>query len=150
LLDLDKIDAGKFEMRFKALSVEKIIDQAISNVSLAAEDKGVTIHGADSSAQIFADPDRIVRAVANVLSTAIRLSPPGHFVETSVAESNGKVEIKVTSAGENISQEVLTLLFDRYQQSGADLRLDLPISQEIVKLHGGEIGAAPNNGKGIS
>ena len=150
LLDLDKIDAGKFEMRFKAVSVEKIIDQAINNVSPAAEEKGVTIHGADSSAQILADPDRIVRAVANVLSTAIRLSPPGNFIETGVAESNGKVEVKVTSAGGSISQEALTSLFDRYQQSGADLRLDLPISQEIVKLHGGEIGAAPNDGKGIS
>ncbi len=150
LLDLDKIEAGKFELRPKALSVEQIIEQAITAVMPSATEKGVTIHGADSTAEIYADPDRIVRAVANVLSTAVRLSPSGLYVETTVGQHDGETEIRVISSGASISEEQLGSLFDRYQQSEADLRLELPLSKEIVRLHGGSIGAISEQQQGLT
>ena len=141
LLDLDKMDAGKFEIRPKALSVEMVIEQAIDAVAESAEAKGVTINGIDSSAEIYADPDRIVRAVANVLSTAVRLSSAGASVRTSVHQHEGQLEISIITRCASMSEQQLNSLFDRFQQKEAELALKLPVSKEIIKLHGGSIGA---------
>ena len=56
LLDLDRMDAGRLEIRPEALSVEIVIERAINAVAHSAEVKGITINGVDSSARIYADP----------------------------------------------------------------------------------------------
>ena len=150
LLDLDKIEAGRFELRPKTLLVDDVIAKAITAVTPFAEQNGVTIQRAESKAEIHADPDRIVQALANVLSTAIRLSPSGSRVETSVSQNNGQAAISVSSAGASISGDRLNLLFDRYQQGEARLHLELPISKEIIRLHGGTIGVTVQQPSGVT
>lgn len=141
LLDLDKIEAGKLELRPRALTVNQVMEQAISSVTPLAQESGIAIEGAESSVGVYADPDRITQAVANVLSTAVRLSAPGSRVRASVGQHDGQAEIRVTTAGVCMSQERLESLFDRYRLSESALRLELPISKEIIRLHGGTIGA---------
>ncbi len=150
LLDLDKIEAGKFELQPKTLAADQVIDQVISKMLMVADDKGVNIKPAQGSGQIHGDPDRIVQALANVFSTTIRLAPTGSSVETAVVQHDGEAEISVTCPGASISEDQLAALFDRYQQSESGLRLELPISREIIKLHGGTIAATALSPTGIT
>ena len=77
LLDLDKIEAGRFELRRKALLVEDAITQAITAVRPIAEERRVTVEGCDSSAEVYVDSDRIVQALTNVLSLVVGVSSAG-------------------------------------------------------------------------
>src|SRR4029453_3077963 len=129
--------------RPKVLPVEKVMERAISQVTPFAEESAVTIKGTETSANIYADPDRIVQALANLLSSAVKLSPGGSCVDASAVQRNGNVEIRVTSSSANTSSDLLTTQFDRYQKREHGLKLELPVSKEIVKLHGGTIGVTP-------
>ncbi len=150
LLDLDKIEAGKFELRLKALPADGVIERAIATVLPFAEENGVTIQGLESSMEIYADPDRIVQALANVLLTAVRLSSRGARVETCIGHNDSEADISITSASACISEDRLNAMFDRYQQSESGLRLELPISREIIRLHGGTIGASSQHPQGVA
>jgi signal transduction histidine kinase len=149
LLDLDKIEAGKLELRPRMLAVNQVLEQAISSVTPLAQESGIAIEGAESSVGVYADPDRIAQALANVLSTAVRLSAPGSCVSTSVGTHDGEAEITVRTTGARLPQGELDWLFDRYRPSESGLRLELPISKEIVRLHGGEIGACADLPDGL-
>jgi len=144
LLDLDKIESGELSLLPKRLSVKKVIESAISIVMVLADEREVTVQGEESSAEIYADPDRIVQAVANLLSSAVTLSPAGSSVNASALEHNGAVEIRVTSTGTSTTSDLLNAQFDRYQRREHGLRLELPISKELIKLHGGTVGAISN------
>ena len=146
LLDLDKIESGKLSLRPKTLSVKKVIERAISTVIALADERGVTVQGEAVNGEIYADPDRIVQAVANLLSSAVTLSPEGSSVDASAIEHNGAVEIRVTSTGASTASDLLNAQFDRYQRREHGLRLELPISKELIKLHGGTVGAISEKG----
>jgi len=150
LLDLDKIEAGKFELRPKSLSADQVLDKAINKVFRFADERDVNINPPMGMAQIHADPERLLQALSNVLSTAVRLSPVGSSIETGVGQNNGESEIRITAASAEITEDQLDLLFDRYQQSGCGLQLDLPISREILRLHGGSIVATAQKPQGLT
>jgi two-component system sensor histidine kinase BaeS len=92
----------------------------------------------------------MLQALANVLSTAIRLSPAGSSIETGVVEVDGQAEIRITATGAQVTQDELNTLFDRYQQSGTGMHLELPISKEIVRLHGGTMEATRLEPQGLT
>ncbi|HEY9868130.1 MAG TPA: HAMP domain-containing sensor histidine kinase [Candidatus Obscuribacterales bacterium] len=150
LLDLEKIEAGKLTLRPKMMPVKQVIDRAISATILVADENEVIVRGTPTSAEIYGDPDRIVQALANLVSTAVRFSPAGSYVDVSAAQEDDAVEIRVTSVNAAVPQARLDALFDRYQQKEESLRLELPISKEIVKLHNGTIGALSQNGHGCT
>lgn len=150
LLDLDKIEAGRFELRPQALLVEDAIKQAITAVSPIAEERRVTVEGCESSAEVYADPDRIVQALTNVLSLMVGVSSAGSRVETRTGQVNGEAEIRMTSASASIPEDRLNSLFDRYRQSEGGLRLELPISKAIIQLHGGTIGTRVDQPEGLT
>src|SRR5262249_56143452 len=104
------------------------------------------VQGEARRAEIYADPDRIVEGVGNLLSSAVTLSPQGSSVDASAIEHNGTVEIRVTSTGASTAIDLLNAQFDRYQRRELGLRLELPISKELIKLHGGAVGAISEKG----
>src|SRR5262249_6706880 len=82
LLDLDKIEAGKFELRPKSFSADQVHEKEINKVFRFADKRDVNINPPMGMAEIHADPERLLQALSNVLSTAVRLSPVGSSIET--------------------------------------------------------------------
>lgn len=140
LLDLDKIEAGMLALQPKMLGVDEVMEKAISQVTPFAAESAVTISGGETTAKIYADPDRIVQALVNLLSSAVKLSQGGSRIDASAVQRNGSVEIRVTSSNAKTCSDSLSTQFDRYQKRELGLRLELPLSKEIVRLHGGTIG----------
>jgi signal transduction histidine kinase len=121
-----------------------------------ARDKGVALE-VDGGAQIGAvsvDPERLAIALANLVSNAIRHTPPGGRVTLRAAREGDALRIAVGDTGEGISPESLPRIFDRsFTTSSADggprrHGLGLTIAREIVLQHGGELLAASEPGKG--
>ncbi|HST25400.1 MAG TPA: HAMP domain-containing sensor histidine kinase, partial [Gaiellaceae bacterium] len=94
-------------------------------------------------------PDRIFRAVANVIDNAAKFSPPGGTVEVKVADG----EVAVEDHGPGIAAEDLPHVFDRFYRSPSargtpGSGLGLAIVRQVVESHGGTVSAGPANGGG--
>jgi len=150
LLDLDKIEAEKLTIRLRTLPAVEIVDRAIDAVESFADWHEVSIRGADTNAEACADPDRIVQALANLLLSAITLTPGGSLVELTVAQQEDGLEMRVRSPEASVSSDVLNKQFERYQPREAGLGLELPVSKAIVHLHHGKIGATSEQPQGCT
>ena len=153
MLDLDKIEAGKFDLRPAALMPSDLVRVAVDGISGMAEQYGVRIaEHIDAHRSFAGDHDRVVQVLTNLLSNAIKFSPGGSTVDVAVLEPTGGAEpmvrFEVTNEGAGITAADRGRLFQKFEQLDAsDTRrhggtgLGLAISKAIVDQHGGRIGA---------
>ena len=105
----------------------------------------------DLNGQGSVQADRLLvqRALANMMSNAVRNSPPGALIRIEIAATDpGKVSVVIVNPGHGIAAEELPRIFDRfYRTSGArDKKLEgtglgLAIVRTIARLHGGDVAA---------
>ncbi|CAN5739356.1 hypothetical protein BH10CYA1_BH10CYA1_34650 [soil metagenome] len=157
LLDLEKMDAGKFIMDKAEFQIVDLFEPAKEAVESLAESKNIQVvtESIDDSLTIFADRNRMRQAVINLLANAIRLSPQNETVRLSVSKSNGKIEFRIVDHGAKISDELQKKIFDRFIQiDSADKGqfrtsgLSLAITKAIVEQHGGNVGVISETGTG--
>jgi PAS domain S-box-containing protein len=153
MLDLEKIEAGKFDLRRASLMPSDLVRVAIDGIMGMAGQYGIRVaEHIDAHRSFAGDHDRVVQVLTNLLSNAIKFSPPGSTVEVSVAESgvgmDAMVRFEVSNEGPGIGAADRVRLFQKFEQLDAsDTRrrggtgLGLAISKAIVDQHGGRIGA---------
>ena len=108
------------------------------------------------SAVAFIDRHRLIQAVSNLLSNAVRFTSTGGKISLEIFKTETALRVVVTDTGCGIENDQLGRIFERLYQVGnkgdellgCGLGLGLSIAQEIVALHGGEINAASEPGKG--
>ncbi len=110
-----------------------------------AEERGVSLMQS-GSATVSGDRLMLRRALSNLLSNAIRHTPPGNTVTVALSMHRDKVTLAVANPGTDIPAEHLPHLFDRFyradparQRSGDGAGLGLAIVKSIVDAHGGSI-----------
>jgi two-component system sensor histidine kinase BaeS len=89
--------------------------------------------------------------IANLLTNALRHSPPGAQIEVSIALDGSEAACRVADRGPGVSPDDRERIFERFVQSGARrgrLGLGLYICKKIVALHGGRIWVEANPGGG--
>lgn len=150
-LDINRIDSDKFEVRLHEIPLDTILTTAISNITPKAIEKNITLSvlSLPTSISVLADQRRIEQALSNILSNAIKFTPPHGSVSLGVQCNDQGIELIITDTGEGIPSTMLTTIFDRYvqveppkkshHQSG--LGLGLTIAKHIIELHGGTIEA---------
>lgn len=157
ILDLDKIDAGKFDLRVGPVRTEDLKSVVLEQMRPLASEAGVDISGAVRGLQeIIADEDRILQVLVNLLSNAIKFSPPDSRVKLEISTlPSGNVRFAVIDQGPGISDIDKSRLFNRFQQldsgdrrSKSGTGLGLAISKAIVEQHGGSIGVTSEPGQG--
>lgn len=157
ILDIEKLDSGKMELRRVVISVEKILQTTLDGLHHYARERGVEIESeVQGSLMIFADRDRIDQVLTNLISNALKFSPQGALVRVcAVLNEQRRVRITVQDQGPGIAKENQTRLFGRFQQLDAtDNRqyggtgLGLAICKAIVEQHGGRIGVESEIGNG--
>jgi signal transduction histidine kinase len=161
LLNLSRIESGRIDLHKRRASPESLVTSTIDVHRQAAEDRHISVR-ADLDAglpDVFADPDRLQLVFTNLLSNAIRYSPPGGEIvlrarveyptkeghgDDHVASGAGWVRFEVTDRGPGILPEHQTGLFEKIfrvpgsPEGGAGLGLF--IAKGLVQAHGGEIG----------
>ncbi len=156
ILDLDKIEAGKLELKLQETLPEELVGSALDNLQGMAIEAGVTLEkGANCDDAIKLDRDRITQVLTNLISNGIKFSPRNSVI-TANSERNGeKVRFSVCDQGAGISAEDLPKLFGKFKQlDSSDSRsqsgtgLGLAISKALVEQHGGTIGVQSEPGKG--
>lgn len=163
MLDLKKIEAGKMEMLFEDIDVEDLVTDCLRALSGMAEEQRVSLKQIiDGNFVIYGDRDKTTQILTNLVSNAIKFSPPGESVVVKITPTKGKtasktemVRFEVTDKGPGISEEGLSMLFEKFQQlDSSDSRqkggtgLGLAISKALVDKHNGDIGVFSTVGEG--
>ncbi|HXB24699.1 MAG TPA: PAS domain S-box protein [Gemmatimonadaceae bacterium] len=148
LLDLDKIEAGKLELRYEVLTPSAVVRATLDGIAAMADEHRIKlVEHVDAHRSFSADRDRIVQVLTNLVSNAIKFSPTGSAVEVEATAIGSMVLFSVHNTGPGIAVADRARLFARFQQldAGDNRRrggtgLGLAISKAIVEQHGGRIG----------
>jgi cell cycle sensor histidine kinase DivJ len=147
VLDMSKIEAGKFELYEEIFPLDEVAQAALRFVHLAAERGGVALSSeiAPGTRQIFADKRAVKQILVNLLSNGVKFTPRGGRVVLSARRLEKGVEIAVRDTGTGISRADLEKLGKPFEQAeGAMTRgkegtgLGLALVKSLAAMHGGE------------
>jgi signal transduction histidine kinase/CheY-like chemotaxis protein len=156
VLDLAKIEAGKFTWNMETVSVTDLIERAVTATSSLFEGKTVQLvqNAEPALPAITGDRDRLIQVVINLISNAVKFTPSGS-VTVAARARGGEVTVSVTDSGIGIAPSDHQKVFEKFKQVGDTLTdkprgtgLGLPICKEIVEHHGGRIWVESGLGKG--
>ena len=159
LLDMSRISSGKLCLEARPVELAAVVRSAAESVRPAAEAKGIELQVAlDGPCAVNADATRLQQVVWNLLTNAVKFTPPGGRVSVSAAVHDSRAEVIVADTGEGIAPEFLPHVFDRFSQADATstrrhggLGLGLSIARHLAELHGGAIRAeSPGPGRGAT
>ncbi len=155
LLDVTRIESGKLELQFEAFSLRSFLSQIVSRHTMMATPKGTKIVLDEfSDMEMKADPVRVRQVIDNLVSNAIKYSPPGSTVRIGAEKISNGYRIKVADEGPGVTDEDRKKLFKDFARLSAkptggekSVGLGLAISRRIVEAHGGTIGVDSNADK---
>jgi len=163
LLDMSRILSGKLAMELQRTDLAGVIEAAVAAVRPAADNKHVRIHTAiEPAREVNGDPGRLQQVLWNLLTNAIKFTPPDGLVTVFAREIERggarQVEISVTDSGQGIDPKFLPHVFDRFRQADASttrrhggLGLGLSIVKSLVEMHQGTVDAhSPGEGQGAT
>ncbi|MBS2005313.1 MAG: HAMP domain-containing histidine kinase [Cyanobacteria bacterium SZAS LIN-5] len=156
LLDLEKMEAGKMDLASTASLLEDIIDQAINDITDAANEREISPYFEGCEVEIKGDAERLQQCITKILSFMISFTPTGAAINISAGkESNGSIKITISSRLLTIPEDLLTTIFERFQQldlpgGRGSTGLGLPLAKTIVEQHKGSIQVTSNDNHGTT
>lgn len=161
ILDLSKMEAGRYELREGEVDVWEAVEDACSMMRLRAEEGGVTLlndipRGIDLKADVLA-----LRQIAiNLASNAVKFTPPGGRARWhGEIDAVGRLVLQIDDTGFGIPAKDLEVIFEPFGQSSSGYEaaergtgLGLPIVRSLMELHGGtaEISSAVGGGTEVT
>jgi two-component system, NtrC family, sensor histidine kinase KinB len=159
LLDMGRLESGRVKLDLQSEPSERLVSDAVTPMETSFHDKCLTLR-VDvpiETPNVLADPSRIGHVFSNLLTNALKYTPPGGRVRISAEPLEKYVRFTVEDTGIGIPPEYLGRIFERFyrvprenQPSGAGL--GLAIAKEIVDAHGGtmEVESKPGQGSKFS
>ena len=145
-------DVGSLRLKREAVDVPVLVTTSLAAFQSAADAAGVRLvpELAPDLPSVDADPARIRGVLGNLLSNAIRYTPPGGTVTVGAARSGDMVTFAVRDTGQGIPSELRPRIFERFVKSPGSpgSGLGLAIAKDVVSAHGGTIEAISDPGKG--
>lgn len=143
LLDISRMDTGKLLLHRSQFDLNFMLAELISDLQLVNLSHKLIVTQNDP-ASVFADRDKLVQVITNLVNNAVKYSPNADKVYISLSCNNDKVLFKIQDFGIGISEEKHNLVFERFHQISdvkqfSGLGLGLYISREIIHAEGGEI-----------
>jgi CheY-like chemotaxis protein len=148
LLDMSRIISGKVQLDVQPIHLNEVISAAIDVVRPSVDAKKLRLRAMLDSrgSHIRGDPNRLQQVVWNLLTNAVKFTPPGGRIDVVLRRVDSHVEITVEDSGAGIKPEFLAFVFDRFRQADSSttrrhggLGLGLSIVKHLVELHGGSV-----------
>ncbi|HMO58503.1 MAG TPA: ATP-binding protein [Roseiflexaceae bacterium] len=163
LFELSQIDAGALHLAIERVAAIDLVSDAIEGLRPQAAAQGITLHGSVAAGlpPLLVAPHLIERVLANLVSNAIRHTPPGgqitiHALPADPADS-AMLRFEVCDTGEGIAAADLPYIFERFyrseksrSRSTGGAGLGLAIAHGIIAAHGGRIWIESTPGSGTS
>jgi signal transduction histidine kinase len=148
LLNLDQIERGQLRVMPITCSVRQLIQEVIGVSRIEAKLRGITLHCTipDTPLEIWAEPDRVLQILYNLLGNALKYTKSGGVVSISATEEKDEVRIEFSDSGPGMTPEQLRNLFKLYYRTEDAQRsqikgtgLGLFIVKSLVDAHQGRI-----------
>jgi signal transduction histidine kinase len=161
LFELARIDAGLLQLTLEEASLHDMISDTISSFQPQAEQKGVRLAGEISGDvdPVLANPPRLQRVLHNLVSNALRHTPPDGAVTLRATREGEEAHVEVSDTGEGIAAEDLPHVFERSfrgeqsrtrpeRDDAPSTGLGLAIARGLVEAHGGTMDVESDPGRG--
>ena len=147
-------DAGNLALRKEPTDLGALVQETVDSFKSQADTAGVSLTAeiGDDPPSVEVDPARIRSVIGNLLSNAIRHTPPGGSVIVVVKAGGEKIAITVKDTGEGIPADLLPHVFERFVKgpSSPGSGLGLAIAHDIVAAHSGTLELQSEEGSGTS
>jgi signal transduction histidine kinase len=161
ILDLARVDAGKFELHEDAaVDLRRIVEGCLALVKARAAEGEVALRVdiADDLPLVMADATRLRQILLNLLSNAIKFTAAGGTVAVAVRRAaEGGILFEVRDTGLGMSEDEIAIAFEPFGQvdAGHDRRhegtgLGLPLARRLTELHGGTLSLESARGAGTT
>jgi two-component system cell cycle sensor histidine kinase PleC len=160
ILDMSKIEAGKYELGFEEINVAKTIRLAAHMMESRASDAAVRIDMeklGDENTLIIADRRAVLQVILNILSNAVKFTPRGGHISIECTEKKESIVLKITDTGIGIPANKLASITNPFEQVSSHYTRDhegtglgLAITKELVEMHGGALLIDSKVGTGTS
>lgn len=162
VLDISKIEAGKFSIESTAFDLHTLANDTISMLRVQAENKNIELRytiTATTPHRLVGDPHHLRQVFVNLIGNAIKFTESGsvclNITAIKETENLARVRFEVVDTGIGIPLNVQNSIFDSFTQADSSTTrkyggtgLGTTISKQIVELMGGEIGLHSVEGKG--
>jgi PAS domain S-box-containing protein len=157
LLDLSTIEAGKIDLQPTNLPLVTLVEEVAESLRPVAAEKRINldIGAAEGGVNAWADRDKVMQVLINLIGNALKFTPPSGKVAVAVGRSaDDWVKISVADTGPGIPATEVDKVFTRFYQIGQTRQksqgtgLGLAISKTLVEMHGGKIWVETEEGKG--
>ncbi len=153
LVETSRLEAGKPVLEPELTDLAALIREAIAALPVEAEQRRIHVASPGRAPVVRCDRRLITRVLVNLLSNALKFSPPESPIDVRVSTRDGEAVVAVTDHGTGIPAEALPHLFEKYFQTEAGrarggLGLGLYLSRLIVEASGGRIWARSRVGVG--
>lgn len=159
ILDLEKMEAGKFQMRREEVDLAKVFEEAERESEGYAQQLGVKVaFDVGPGACVIGDRDRLAQVLVNLVTNAVKFSDAGQVVRVVASQrESGEVRVSVKDDGAGISPDDIDRLFQKFQQlptpradHAVGTGLGLAIAKAIVEQHHGRVGVESVVGLGTT
>lgn len=150
LLDASGPIGGRVAIEPGPVDLVAVTRDVLDDVRLAAEAGGLhlTLTCATPSAAVAGDAVRLQQIVANLLTNAIKFTPPGGRIDVQLRSGASGIELRVSDTGQGIDADFLPRIFDRFARAEDSIRrrqggvgLGLALVRALVERHGGTVEA---------
>jgi PAS domain S-box-containing protein len=156
VIDITRIVNQKLSLDRKILNLDGIVSEAVDAVQPSASAKAIHLQASIDSRDllVYADPMRLQQVLLNLMTNAVKFTPPAGQISLRVARKGETALIEIADTGKGISAELLPHIFERFRQGDSSstrqhggLGLGLAIAHQLVMLHAGDI-VAQSEGEG--
>ena len=150
LLDYQRALHAAASLEVKTVVLDALVTEAAREHELAARAKGLTLEVDAQASSLEADPDKLRSVVDNLISNAVKFTPPGGRIVVRARVASGEAVIEVLDSGPGVPVEeresIFKLFFKGRTKSDGGVKssgLGLAIARELVEAHGGHIAVVP-------
>ena len=158
VLDLSKVEAGKFEFAPEPMDLSRVVQDVINTMRTLIERKALKVEVQIDAAlgTVELDPARFKQVLYNYLSNAVKFTPEGGRIQVrALTEGSDSFRFEVEDTGIGIAPEDIARLFVEFQQLDASLSkkhqgtgLGLALTRRLVQAQGGSVGVRSEVGAG--
>lgn len=153
LLDIEKLQAGKFNFEFQRIQLDDVLQKTIAANQPFAQSAQVQLKLVQlaDNVELYLDPARLQQILTNLLSNAIKFTPKHGVVELRLSRVHQQARVEIRDQGSGVPEDFQHQLFQKFAQADSSDRkqqqgtgLGLAISQALVEQMGGLIGYQKN------
>ncbi len=159
ILDLSKLEAGRFELQFNDAYLDKIVQEAVAYSQPLMDRKNQTLHLKVPPLEVTTDPRILKQVIINLVSNAVKFTPAEGHIAIEATELGDLFELKVTDTGIGMSDQEIELAMQPFAQvseqmyvqtEGEGTGLGLPLVEHFMLLMKGGMKIESEKGKGTT